>query len=198
MASVDDHGEMELQLFFAQGVDAWPHVAQPGVGTGLGTLADMETVAPLADGARPPPGGARRSGRATAAARSRRGSSARASTATSRRTPTTTRPRTSRATTRRGSASSRRCCGTAVVVEGPSGDVVAPGTIVEIRMEGDDEHHLVPRRLHRGAQRRRSRCCRPRRRSARRCSGTRPATPSATRARAARSRSRSSASGTAS
>src|SRR5438270_2680786 len=28
---------------------------------------------------------------------------------------------------------------TAVVVEGPSGDVVAPGTIVEVRMEGDEE-----------------------------------------------------------
>jgi transcription elongation factor GreA len=28
---------------------------------------------------------------------------------------------------------------TAVVVEGSAGDVVAPGTIVEIRMEGDDE-----------------------------------------------------------
>ena len=28
---------------------------------------------------------------------------------------------------------------TAVVVEGPSGDVVAAGTIVEIRMEGDDD-----------------------------------------------------------
>ena len=28
---------------------------------------------------------------------------------------------------------------TAVIVEGPSGDVVAPGTIVEIRMDGDDE-----------------------------------------------------------
>jgi transcription elongation factor GreA len=28
---------------------------------------------------------------------------------------------------------------TAVVVEGPAGDVVAPGTIVEIRMEGDDD-----------------------------------------------------------
>ncbi len=28
---------------------------------------------------------------------------------------------------------------TAVVVEGPEGDVVAPGTIVEVRMEGDDD-----------------------------------------------------------
>ena len=28
---------------------------------------------------------------------------------------------------------------TAVVVDGPAGDVVAPGTIVEIRMDGDDE-----------------------------------------------------------
>jgi transcription elongation factor GreA len=28
---------------------------------------------------------------------------------------------------------------TAVVVEGPAGDVVAPGTIVEVRMEGDDD-----------------------------------------------------------
>src|ERR1700745_292303 len=28
---------------------------------------------------------------------------------------------------------------TAVVVEGPSGEVVAPGTVVEVRMEGDDE-----------------------------------------------------------
>src|ERR1700737_4185193 len=28
---------------------------------------------------------------------------------------------------------------TAVVVDGPSGDVVAPGTIVEVRMEGDDD-----------------------------------------------------------
>jgi transcription elongation factor GreA len=28
---------------------------------------------------------------------------------------------------------------TAVVVEGQSGDVVAPGTVVEIRMEGDDD-----------------------------------------------------------
>jgi transcription elongation factor GreA len=28
---------------------------------------------------------------------------------------------------------------TAVVVEGPAGDVVAPGTIVEIRMDGDDD-----------------------------------------------------------
>src|SRR6476469_6529922 len=28
---------------------------------------------------------------------------------------------------------------TAVVVEGPAGDVVAPGTIVEVRMDGDDE-----------------------------------------------------------
>ncbi len=28
---------------------------------------------------------------------------------------------------------------TAVVVEGPSGEVVAPGTIVEVRMEGDDD-----------------------------------------------------------
>ncbi len=27
----------------------------------------------------------------------------------------------------------------AVVVEGPAGDVVAPGTVVEIRVEGDDE-----------------------------------------------------------
>jgi transcription elongation factor GreA len=28
---------------------------------------------------------------------------------------------------------------TAVVVEGPSGDVVAPGTIVEVKVEGDDD-----------------------------------------------------------
>ena len=28
---------------------------------------------------------------------------------------------------------------TAVVVEGPAGDVVAPGTVVEIRMNGDDD-----------------------------------------------------------
>src|SRR6476659_9587910 len=28
---------------------------------------------------------------------------------------------------------------TAIVVEGPSGEVVAPGTVVEVRMEGDDE-----------------------------------------------------------
>jgi transcription elongation factor GreA len=28
---------------------------------------------------------------------------------------------------------------TAVVVEGPSGEVVAPGTVVEVRIEGDDE-----------------------------------------------------------
>src|SRR5438034_3014619 len=28
---------------------------------------------------------------------------------------------------------------TAVVVEGPSGDVVAPGTVVEIRMDGDED-----------------------------------------------------------
>jgi transcription elongation factor GreA len=28
---------------------------------------------------------------------------------------------------------------TAVVVEGPAGDVVAPGTIVEVRIEGDDD-----------------------------------------------------------
>jgi transcription elongation factor GreA len=28
---------------------------------------------------------------------------------------------------------------TAVVVEGPAGDVVAPGTVVEVKMEGDDE-----------------------------------------------------------
>jgi transcription elongation factor GreA len=28
---------------------------------------------------------------------------------------------------------------TAIVVEGPTGDVVAPGTIVEVRMDGDDD-----------------------------------------------------------
>ena len=28
---------------------------------------------------------------------------------------------------------------TAILVEGPAGDVVAPGTVVEIRMEGDDD-----------------------------------------------------------
>ena len=79
------------------------------------------------------------SARTPAARRSRHGSSVPVSTATSARTPTTTRPRTSRATTRPGSASSRRSCGTAVVVEGPRGDVVEAGTIVEIKMEGDDD-----------------------------------------------------------
>jgi transcription elongation factor GreA len=28
---------------------------------------------------------------------------------------------------------------TAIVVEGPSGDVVAPGTVVEVKMDGDDD-----------------------------------------------------------
>ena len=63
----------------------------------------------------------------------------RASTATSRRTPTTTRRRTSRATTRPAIRQLEEILRTAVVVEGPSGDVVAPGTIVEVRMEGDDD-----------------------------------------------------------
>ena len=40
---------------------------------------------------------------------------------------------------------------TAVVVEGPAGDVVAPGTIVEMPMEGDDDTTTLPGRLHRGA-----------------------------------------------
>ena len=42
---------------------------------------------------------------------------------------------------------------TAVVVEGTTGDVVEPGCLVELRYEGDDDAHDVPRRFDRGARR---------------------------------------------
>ena len=41
----------------------------------------------------------------------------------------------------------------AVVGEDASGDVVAPGTIVEVLMEGEDDAHDVPGRIDRGAPR---------------------------------------------
>ena len=76
---------------------------------------------------------------------------------------------------------------TAVVVEG------AVGRRRRARHDRRDPHggrrraHELPRRLDRGAPRRRSTCCPRRHRSGRRCSATGPATPSATKARAARS-----------
>ena len=121
-------------LLHAEPVDRATGAAVPSVDGSMEQLAALRAAAHerLA-------GRARATARARSGARSRSGSSAPASTATSRRTPTTTRRRTSRARTRPGSASSRRCCATRSIVESADGDVVGPGTIVEIRIEGDDE-----------------------------------------------------------
>ena len=63
----------------------------------------------------------------------------RESTATSARTPITTRRRTSRATTRRAIRQLESILRNAVIVDDAAGDVVAPGVVVEIQMDGDDE-----------------------------------------------------------
>ena len=143
-------------------------------------------------GSRPSTTTSPRAAASTSPARSRRP----ASSATSPRTATTTPPRRSRGRWRAASATSTRMLENAEIVEGGDGDgVVAAGSIVAIRYEGDDdvERYL---RLHRGAARRPRRhlarlaarrgAARPQRRRHRRLRDARPAP--ARRSRSSRSR----------